>query len=437
MSQKSGVIVLSDRELDRLDYLRRVAERRLSQRKAAEILGISTRQLRRLMRRLETEGPRGVGSKRRGKPSNRRRPKAFREQVLELVRTLYADFGPTLAAEKLVEIHGIQINRETLRSWLIDEGIWVTRAKRKRVHQPRRRRECFGELVQIDGSPHPWFEDRGPKCTLLVFIDDATGRLMTLRFVESETTFDYFEAVRDYLTRYGKPVAFYSDKHAIFRSPLPARGEDLTAQTQFGRALAQLNIDIICANTPQAKGRVERANQTLQDRFVKELRLRGISDIDAANAFAAEFVEDYNRRFARVPFNPHDTHRPLREDEDLDAILTKQANRTISPNLVVRYDNNHYNIDKTPETVRYGKKTCTVHEWPDGKVEIRVAGRSVPYKMLDKNPRVSRTAIVENKLLGEVLEQIRKDQDTRDERRLGLPQVSLRKKARIRALQEV
>ena len=428
---------MSDRELNRLEYLRRVSERRITQKKAAEIVGISTRQLRRLMRRLESEGPLGVGSRRRGKPSNNRAPEAVRSRIVELVRSRYVDFGPTLAAEKLSELHDIEVSNETLRTWLTDEGIWVTRAKRKRVHQPRRRRECFGELVQIDGSPHAWFEGRGPKCTLLVFIDDATGRLMALRFVESETTFDYFEAVRYYLTRYGKPVAFYSDKHAIFRSPLPARGEDLTAQTQFGRALEQLNIDIICANTPQAKGRVERANRTLQDRLVKELRLHGINDIEAANAFAPAYMEDYNRRFARVPFNPHDTHRPLREDEDLDAILTKQKMRTISPNLVVRYDNKHYNIDKTPETVRFGKKTCTVHEWRDGKIEVRVAGRSLVYNLLDKNPRVSRTAIVENKLLGEVLEQIRKDQDTRDERRLGQRHVSLRKKSRIRAAQEV
>jgi len=437
MKPKAGVIVLSDRELDRLEYLRRVSERRLSQKKAAEILGLSTRQLRRLQSRLEAQGPRGLSSRSRGRPGNRRHPEAVRKLVLELVRERYADFGPTLAREKLSEIHGISVGKETLRRWLVAAGIWVPRAKRQRIHQPRPRRECFGELVQIDGSPHDWLEGRGRKCTLLVFIDDATGRLMTLRFVESETTFGYFEATRDYLTHYGKPVAFYSDKHTIFRSPLPARGQDLTAQTQFGRALAELNIDIICANTPQAKGRVERANRTLQDRLVKELRLRGISNIEAANAFALEFMEDFNRRFAKAPLNPHDAHRPVRKDEDLERILVKQLQRTISKDLVVHYDRKKYIIEPTADTLRYAKKTCIVHEWPDGKVEIRAAGRSLPYRMLDKVARVSRTAIVENKLLGEVLEQIRKDQDTRDERRLAQRQVSLRKKARIRASQKV
>ena len=180
MHSKAGVVVLSERELDRLEFLRRVSEGRLSQKKAAELLGMSTRQLRRLHRRLEAEGPRGLGTRKRGKPSNNRCPDDFRERVLELVRSRYADFGPTLAAEKLSELHSIDVSTETLRRWLIEAGIWITRAKRKRVYQPRPRRECFGELVQIDGSPHAWFEDRGPKCTLLVFIDDATGRLMTL-----------------------------------------------------------------------------------------------------------------------------------------------------------------------------------------------------------------------------------------------------------------
>jgi hypothetical protein len=356
--------------------------------------------------------------------------------VLELVRSRYFDFGPTLAAEKLSEIHGIEVSRETLRHWLIDAGIWLPRAKRQRVHQPRRRRECFGELVQIDGSLHRWFEERGPKATLLVFIDDATGRVMTLRFVESETTFDYFDAVREYLTHYGKPVAFYSDKHSIFRSQQPARGEDSTAQTQFGRALIQLNIDIICANSPQAKGRVERANRTLQDRLVKELRLRGISDIDAANTFAPEFVEDFNRRFARAPLNPHNAHRPVREDEDLDGILAKQSQRTITKNLVVNYECKKYIIEPGPTTLRCANKSCTVHEWSDGRIEIRVAGSALPYRVLDKRPRVSRTAIVENKLLDEALRHIRKEQDARDAYRLSRPNVSLRKKSRIRAQHE-
>ena len=219
------------------------------------------------------------------------------------MRDRYADFGPTLAAEKLAEHHGCWVSRETLRGWMIADGLWQDRRHRlPSPHQPRRRRDCLGELVQIDGSEHAWFEDRGPPCTLLAFVDDATSRLLQLRFVTSELTFDYFRTTRAYLEEHGKPVAFYSDKHGIFRvnSKEAAAGDGVT---QFGRALLALNIDIICANTPQAKGRIERAFGTLQDRMVKELRLAGVSSIAAANAWLPGFITAYNTRFGRDPAN--------------------------------------------------------------------------------------------------------------------------------------
>ena len=222
----------------------------------------------------------------------------------------YADFGPTLAAEKLGERHDLRVSRETLRGWMRQAGIWLPRAERKRIQQPRHRREHFGELIQIDGSEHRWFEDRAAPCTLLVFIDDATSRLMELRFVPSESTFAYFEALKSYLQRHGRPVAFYSDKHSIFRvSKEDAASGD--GMTQFGRALSELNIEILCANTSQAKGRVERAHHTLQDRLVKELRLAGISTIEAANAFLPAFVQTYNGRFAKPPARDRDLHRSI------------------------------------------------------------------------------------------------------------------------------
>jgi hypothetical protein len=216
---------------------------------------------------------------------------------------------------------------------MIEDGLWVPRSQRdKRVHQPRNRRECFGELVQIDGSDHEWFERRGPRCTLLVYIDDATSKLVELRFAISESTFDYFAATRSHLGRHGKPVAYYSDKASIFRiaNQDAAKGPNVT---QFARALSELNIDIICANSSQAKGRVERANQTLQDRLVKELRLRGISSIEDGNAFVPEFMADFNRRFARDPKNLHNAHRLLNPLDDLDEIFTVQEQRKISENL--------------------------------------------------------------------------------------------------------
>jgi len=234
-------------------------------------LGRSERQVWRLLKAFRVAGVSGLTSKRRGRPSNRKTAAAVRAAALWIVRHNYADFGPTLAAEKLAGEHGFSFSSETLRKWMIADGLWLDRQQRQqRIHQPRSRRDCVGELVQVDGSEHRWFEDRGPQCTLLVFVDDATSRLMHLQFVESESTFAYFDAARAYLEAWGKPIAFYSDKHGVFRVNHPgALGGD--GMTQFSRALHALNIDIICANSSPAKGRVERANRTLQDRLVKEL----------------------------------------------------------------------------------------------------------------------------------------------------------------------
>ena len=269
-----AVLSMSKQEFSRLEVLLQVQSGRLRVSDASALIGLQRRQVFRLLRGLKQDGATSLLSKHRGKPSNHRLPAEVRTLALSIVRERYADFGPTLAAEKLAEHHGCSVSRETLRGWMIADGLWQDRRHRlPSPHQPRRRRDCLGELVQIDGSEHPWFEDRGPPCTLLAFVDDATSRLMQLRFVKSESAFDYFRTTRAYLEQHGKPVAFYSDKHGIFRvnSKDPAGGDGVT---QFGRALLTLNIDIICANSPQAKGRVERAFGTLQDRMVKSLPSR-------------------------------------------------------------------------------------------------------------------------------------------------------------------
>ena len=256
------VQLMSDRELGRFEVLRELDQRRLTTPAAAQLLGLERRQVFRLLKAYRAEGAAGLISKRRGGSSNRRKPEELRTKVLAIIRKRYWDFGPTLAAEKLREGHDITLGRETLRLWMIEARIWADRKQRRQqVHQPRHRRECIGELVQVDGCEHWWFEDRGPQCTLLVFVDDATSRLMHLQFVESESTFAYFQAARAYLEAWGKPVAFYSDKHGVFRVNHPgALGGD--GIIQFGRALHALNIDIICANSSPAKGRVERAHKT-------------------------------------------------------------------------------------------------------------------------------------------------------------------------------
>ena len=329
------------------------------------------------------------------------------------MRERYPDFGPTLAAEKLAELHGLRLGVETLRQWMIEDRIWRRRRDRlAQVHQPRNRRECFGELVQIDGSEHWWFEDRGPQCSLLVYIDDATSRLVALLFVRSETAFDYFKATRSYIETCGKPVAFYSDKHSIFRIT-KVGGVQGDGMTQFGRALHALNIDILCANTPQAKGRVERANKTLQDRLVKELRLQGISTMEAGNAMLPAFMADYNGRFAKDPKDPRDMHRPLTSMDDVDMAFSWQEERTVSHSLTLQYDKILFLLEPTDFARGLVRKRVMVHDYPDGRLEIRCNGRSLPYSTFDKIRQVSQANVVENKSLSAALEFVRELQSER------------------------
>jgi transposase len=296
---------------------------------AANVLGLSRRQVHSLLKSFQSDGPAAIRHKARGRASNNRIDPAVREFAVTLVRENYIGFGPTFAAEKLEEEHGLKVSRETLRKWMQDAGIWLSRKQRRTFHQPRLRGECYGELIQIDGSDHRWFEDRGDPCTLLVFIDDASSTLMELRFVTSESTFSYFEALESYLLKHGRPVAFYSDKHTVFRVPKP--NEHMTGMTQFGRALAELNIEIICANSSQAKGRVERANRTLQDRLVKELRIAGISDMEDGNAFLGGFMESYNAKFAKPPAKPDNLHRLFNTEPDrLADVLCWRPSRQIA-----------------------------------------------------------------------------------------------------------
>ena len=279
--------------------------------------------------------------------------------------------------------------------------------------------------MQIDGCEHYWFEDRAPPCTALVYIDDATSRLMHILFTGTESTFGYFEATRQYLERHGKPLAFYSDKASIFRinQVSATRGD---GHTQFGRALYELNIDGICANTPAARGRVEPAHLTMQDRLVKELRLEGISSIEAANAFMPTYVADYNAMFAKVPREAYDAHRPIREDENLDLIFTWREQRKVTGNLTLHYERKLYLLPDTPENRRYATKYVDVYQFPDGKIEIRAAGVSLPYSTYDKLGAIDQGAIVENKLLGHALRISNLVQAERDNRSVAGPSTAHR-----------
>jgi transposase len=410
-----AVVAMSETELARVGVLGEFSAGRLSADHAATLMGVSRRQAFRLLRRFREGGASALASRRRGQPGNRRLPESVRAMIMTVVRERYADFGPTLAAEKLAGFHGLSVSRETLRQWMMAEGLWADRkARTKPIHQPRGRRECLGELVQIDGSRHWWFEDRGPPCTLLVYIDDATSQLMHLAFVRSETAFDYFQATRAYLKAHGKPVAFYSDKHSIFRVTKP-EVTDGDGITQFGRALQELNIDIICANSPQAKGRVERANKTLQDRLVKELRLRGISTIEAANAMLSEFLAEHNRRFAKPPRCPKDLHRQVSAWADVDAALTWKEDRTVSSSLTLQYDKVLFLLEPSEFARSLARRRVTIFDYPDGRLEIRHCGRALPYITIDKLPHVPRpTSVVDRKELDEVLGEARAEQAQRD-----------------------
>ncbi len=416
------MVSMSKREFDRLAVLTGVQAGRLRVADACTLLGLSRRQLFRLLKGIREDGAVSLVSKRRGRPSNRRLPSAVRDLAMMLVRGHYADFGPTLAAEKLAERHGCPVSRETLRQWMIADGLWVDRRHRlPSPHQPRRRRDCLGELVQIDGCEHAWFEGRGSTCTLLAYVDDATSRLMMLRFVASELAFAYFQATRAYVEAHGKPVAFYSDKHGIFRvNRRDATGEELT---QFGRALSELNIDIFCADTPQAKGRIERAFGTLQDRLVKELRLAGISTPEAANAWLPGFIAAYNGRFGREPANTKDLHRPLSGRDDLDAALAWRETRTVTANLVLHYDRMMLLLDPTPQARALARKQVEVVNYPDGRFAVRHEGADLPFRVFDKIATMTPGTVVERKRLTEALAYVQTQQAAYPaNRRRGTPE---------------
>lgn len=300
---------------------------------------------------------------------------------------------------------------------MIKAGLWIPRRQRApKIHQPRYRRPCTGELIQIDGCDHHWFENRGRPCTALVYVDDATSRLMHLLFVKSESTFAYFEATRGYIEKYGKPMILYSDKASVFR----VNNKHATTgpgETQFARAMRCLNITPLCAETSQAKGRVERAHLTLQDRLVKELRLKGICTIEAANAFAEEYMADYNRRFAKEPLHDFNAHRPLALDDDLDAEFTWREPRRVSKNLTVQYDKMLYLIEDNEYSRRAIGKYIDVWHYPDGHKELRLNGVLLPYSTYDRLSEVDPVAIVDNKRLGHVLDVARQIQRKRDNNR--------------------
>lgn len=401
------VIAMSKKELTRLEVVQRVAGKQLRQAEAARQLSLSERQVKRLVRDWREGGAAGLVSKRRSQPSNHRIDEGIKSQVLERLRECYPDFGPTLAAEYLRD-EGFQLSKETLRNWMIEACLWRAAKKRDRTHPPRPRRPRLGELVQIDGSPHDWFEGRGPRCTLIAFIDDATSRVMAACFTFAETTEAYLDGLHAYILAYGCPAALYSDRHGIFTKHDPEDGEP----TQFQRATASLSIATIQALTPQAKGRVERLFQTVQDRLVKAMRLARIADIEAANAFLQTYLPRHNARFAVAAADSQDAHVPCPvDDTTLARTCAIHHRRKLSKDLLLSFKRQRY-IIQTGGAPRYALRgqTVTVVEYPSQRIELMHGAEMLPFKVFDASQTIA--VAVDDKTLNARVDDVLKQQLT-------------------------
>lgn len=374
-----GEVTLSAKEVERLRVVVAVEAGEISRSTAALQLGMTHRQLKRVLKRFREEGPSGLRSRRRGQPSNRRLSPEIRRQALELARTRYMGFGPTLLQEKLVAEAGLSLSIESVRQLLIQGELWRPARRRREVHPPRERRPRFGELIQVDGSPHDWFEGRAASCTLIAFIDDATGLITAARFVPTETTAGYFAVLGDHLGRYGRPISLYSDRHSIFLIN-DRKGVEIDGDTQFGRALKSLEIEGICAHSPQAKGRIERLFQTCQDRLVKEMRLQGIDSMDAGNDYLPQFMAFFQERFIVEPRCPDDAHRPvLQSPRALGLILSDQTTRTLSKDLTFQYQRQLYQVQADSRRRRLAGQRVVVCMCGDGSIVVLHEDQELPY----------------------------------------------------------
>ena len=372
-------IALSQRERDRLKVLHDVRQKHLTQVQAAQRLRVTDRHVRRLLLALHERGDAALVHGLRGRPSNRKLAASFEQKILARVRRRYTDFGPTLAAEHLAK-EGFRVSRETLRKWMVKATLWRPRSQRvKTVHVWRERRASFGELVMQDSSPFCWLEDRGPAGQLIALIDDATSRIWA-RFTEHDTTEENLRTLGGWLRRYGRPLAHYTDKNSIFRTVSPAaireqlRGEG--ARTQFGRALHELGIEWIAAQSPQAKGRIERLFETLQDRLVKEMRLAGIDTIEAANHFLeTRFLPEWEQRFTVVPRNPRNAHRRLGREHRLEEILSVRVARKVAPDHTVSWEGNRWGVPREEVCAGLRGAQVEIERRLDGSHWLRFRGR--------------------------------------------------------------
>jgi transposase InsO family protein len=368
------VLEMSNKELERFRILSAIKDKQISQIQGAQMLNLSTRQIHNLLKTLTILGPKGLISKKRGKSSNRSFNAKFKQEILSIIHHHYSDFGPTLIKEKLLEKHLIKISDETLRSWMIEANMWIPKQRKRNKYRLRSRKSCFGELIQVDGSHHDWFEGKREKCVLIVFIDDATSKITSLYFAEGESLDAYFTALENHINKYGRPKGIYSDRLSVFQS---CKDESLT---QFKYALKLLDISHFTARTPQAKGRVERVNQTLQDRLIKEMRLQNIRTIEEANEYLKEYIEMHNNKFSKEPASTFDAHRPL--ETDLSRILCRYEERTLTNDLSIHFHNKIYQIcEELPK-----KAKIEIRKQKDGKLRFFFKDQELTYIPYDELP---------------------------------------------------
>ena len=378
------MITMSRRETKRLHIIHQALDKRITQKTAAELIGLSSRQIRRILKRVRKEGDDGISHRSRGKASNRRFPQKVKDKALKLYREKYGDFGPTFACEKLLDVHKIKLSDETLRLWLNQESIPYEKRKGRKHRQWRERKHHFGEMLQMDGSHHDWFEGRGPECVLMGYIDDATGKVNG-RFYDYEGTMPAMDSFKRYIKRYGIPQSVYLDKHSTYKSnakqSIEDELEDKKPMSQFERSLTELGITVIHANSPQAKGRIERSFRTLQDRLVKEMRLARISSVVQANEFLIKYHPIYNAKFKVKPVSDVDVHQPTLSIRELNRIFCIREDRTLRNDFTIAYNGKLYQIKDAIKTQK-----VAVEERLDGSLHITHMGLELSYREIKRRP---------------------------------------------------
>jgi len=385
---KKETIRLSRKELARIKIIHSVIDNRMSQKEAAEKISISSRHLRRLVKKILVGGDAAIAHGNRGRHSNRRYSDEFKDRVINIVRKKYNDFGPTLASEKLEKLDQIKISRETLRNWMIQEAIWIPRRKRKsdNDHSWRKRKDCFGEMVQTDGSVGNWFENRGPRAVMLAYIDDATG-MPFARFYPAEDSRAAMDSFRKYIEIYGIPKSLYFDRHSIYKTTRqPNLDEELkgkSPETQFEKVLNILLVDPIFAYSPQAKGRIERLFGTFKDRLVKEMRLAGVCGIDEGNKFLKTYLPEYAQRFGVKPESPENLHREIPVNMDLDWVFAFREKRVVTKDFTIRWRNRFFLLRK--QSIAIKKQRVTVLENLNNDIRIWFSGRYLDFSEITED----------------------------------------------------